>query len=89
MPLIDAKTLAKELGFTPTQIRKLALRGKIPAYKFGSEYRFNLQAVLDSARYKNLIAESAHRAARQVGMRPTRPFIQPSSFPKKKGSGGA
>lgn len=73
MSLIDAETLAKELGLTAKFVRRLALTEKIPAFRFGDEWRFDLQAVLESARYKNLLAESARRAARRIAFKARKP----------------
>jgi len=87
MPLIDAKTLAAELQLSPKKVRQLAATEKIPAFKFGSKYRFDLQAVLESARYKDLIAADARRSAQQVRLgQPRRPFVRSPMLPKKKGN---
>lgn len=72
MPLIDAKTLAGELGFTAKQIRKLALAGKIPAERYGSEWRFDLEQVRRARQYVDPISESAHQAARKLWFKPKR-----------------
>lgn len=86
MPLIDAKALAAELKLKPKTVRRLALTEKIPAFRFGKEWRFDLQAVLDSAQYKDLIAADARRSAQQVRLgQPRRPFTRLTVLPKQKG----
>ena len=72
MPLIDAKTLASELGFTAKQVRRLAHAGKIPSMRFASEYRFDLEQVKAAAAYRNEIQRSAHEAARRAWLPPKR-----------------
>lgn len=72
MALVDAKVVALELGFTPKQIRILAKTGQIPAMKFASEWRFDLEEVKAAKRYVDPIKASAHQAARRVWMRPRR-----------------
>ena len=46
MPLLNAKELAAELNLKPNQVRRLALRGELPAYRYGDEWRFDLAQVL-------------------------------------------
>lgn len=72
MALVDAKELAQELGFTPKQIRRLAKAGQIPAMKFASEWRFDLEAVKAAGRYVDAVKASAHQAARRIWLRPRR-----------------
>jgi hypothetical protein len=72
MALLDAKTLAAELGFSPKQIRRLAHRGLIPSMKFASEYRFDLEAVKAAAVHVNALAASARTAAAKAWGRPLR-----------------
>lgn len=50
--LMSAKQLAAELGFTVSQIQKLARRGEIPCMRFASEYRFDLDEVKQARRYQ-------------------------------------
>lgn len=72
MPLVDAKTLAAELNVSAKQIRRLALSGKIPAERYGSEWRFDIERVRAAAAYVDPIRASAHQAARQAWLRPKR-----------------
>lgn len=46
MALLNAKQLAVELNLKPAQVRRLALRGELPAYRYGDEWRFDLTQVL-------------------------------------------
>jgi len=66
MALLTAKELAAELRLTPKQVRRLARTGKIPAMRFASEWRFDVEAVRKAATYLDPMAASAHRAARKV-----------------------
>ncbi len=66
MPLVTAKELAAELQLTPKQVRRLARTGKIPAMRFASEWRFDIEAVRKAAAYVDPLAASAHRAARKA-----------------------
>lgn len=70
MPLIDAKTLAVELGFTPKQVRRLAKAGKIPSLKFASEWRFDLDQVKRAGTYVDPIRADAQAAARRAWQKP-------------------
>lgn len=72
MPLLDAKTLAAELGFSPKQIRRLAHRGLIPSMKFASEYRFDLEQVKAAAIHVDTLYASARTAAAKAWGRPIR-----------------
>jgi excisionase family DNA binding protein len=66
MALLTTEELAKELHFTATFVRRLAHRGQIPSMKFGSEYRFDLAQVRESAIYRDTITADARQAARKV-----------------------
>jgi len=72
MALLTSRELAAELHFTVAQICKWAKLGKIPAMKFASEWRFDLQAVRQAAVYTDPIAQDARQAARRAWMRPKR-----------------
>jgi excisionase family DNA binding protein len=75
VPLIDAKTLAAELQLTPKFVRRLAQRGKIPAERYGSEWRFDVEQVRKASQYVDPIAASAHKAARQIWLKPKRRVV--------------
>ncbi|HMU55007.1 MAG TPA: helix-turn-helix domain-containing protein [Nitrospira sp.] len=72
MSLLTAKELAAELGLKPKFVRTLALTGKIPAFRFGSEWRFDLDKVLAASGYTNPIAADARAAAQRLWARPIR-----------------
>lgn len=46
MPLLTTKQLGAELNLRPKQVQRLALAGKIPAYRYNSAWRFDLAQVL-------------------------------------------
>lgn len=43
--LLKTEELARELQITPETVRKLAKAGKLPSYRIGSAYRFDLQEI--------------------------------------------
>jgi len=69
MALLTSKQLAAELSMQPKQVRRLALTGKIPAMRFNSEWRFDLDAVRKAATYTDPISADATRTARQLWRR--------------------
>lgn len=68
MALLTSVELAAELKLKPKKIRLLARSGKIPAMRFGHEWRFDLEQVRAAAAYVDPITASAHRMARKVWM---------------------
>ena len=44
-PLIRAEELAQRLGVSESLVYRLARQGKIPSYKVGGNWRFDLAAV--------------------------------------------
>lgn len=75
MPLIDAKTLAAELHLTPKFVRRLAQQGKIPAERYGSEWRFDVEQVRKASQYVDRVTASAHAAARRIWLKPKRRVV--------------
>jgi excisionase family DNA binding protein len=47
-PLIRAEELAKRLDVSESLVYRLARQGKIPSYKVGGNWRFDLAAVKDT-----------------------------------------
>lgn len=66
MPLLTAKQLAEELGLKPKFVRKLTLTGKLPAFRFGSEWRFDLEKVRAASAYTNPIMADARAVAARL-----------------------
>lgn len=72
MALLTAKQLGEELGLKPKFIRRLAQTGRIPAERYGEEWRFDLDKVRTASAYTNPIAKDARAAARRSWIRPLR-----------------
>jgi excisionase family DNA binding protein len=49
---MDSQTLADELGTNADHIRHLAREGKLPCFKLGGKYLFDLPEVLRSIRHE-------------------------------------
>lgn len=72
MALLTAKQLADELGLKPKFVRRLAQAGRIPAERYGEEWRFDLDKVRTASVYTNPIVKDARAAARRSWLRPLR-----------------
>lgn len=46
--IINTKQLAEVLKSSPQTIKRLVQQGKIPAFKLGTRYRFDLSEVLEA-----------------------------------------
>ncbi len=69
MALLSAKQLADELGFTVPFVRRLALAGRIPGERYGSEWRFDLDRVRAAAQYTNPVKQRIHEHAKKAATR--------------------
>lgn len=48
--LVDSKALSKEVGINERTLRNMANEGRIPGYKIGYQWRFDLEEVLQYCR---------------------------------------
>lgn len=51
--LTDDKMAAKALGICVATLHNWRKKGKIPYYKIGGVYRYNIDEILDATRVKN------------------------------------
>jgi excisionase family DNA binding protein len=79
--ILTVPELAKELRVNPSTVYDLAKRGKIPSFRIGAAWRFDLEEVL--ARLKNPPTPHNRRSTIDL-LYPRRPHSKPTdTFPWK------
>lgn len=66
MMLVDTSIAAAELGAKPDHIRHLAREGKLPCYRLGGKYLFDLDEVLKAIRHERRDDQTQEAGIRSI-----------------------